>query len=54
MSPMGRPKSDKPKNNDLKVRLDDETHNKLLEYCKKHNISKAEAVRQGIHLLLSK
>lgn len=54
MSPMGRPKSDKPKNNDLKVRLDDETHDKLLEYCKKQNISKAEAVRQGIHLLLSK
>lgn len=54
MSPMGRPKSDKPKNNDLKVRLDDETHNRLLAYCEKHNITKAEAVRQGIHLLLSK
>ena len=54
MSPMGRPKSDNPKNNDIKVRLDEDTHNKLLEYCKKNNITKAEAIRQGIYLLLSK
>lgn len=52
MSPkMGRP-TDSPKVNDVKVRLDDETHKKLLEYCEQHNITKAEAIRQGIHLLL--
>lgn len=34
-------------------RLNDEMHKKLLEYCEKNNITKAEAIRQGIHLLLS-
>lgn len=55
MSPRtGRPKVDKPKNNDVKVRLDDETTKKLDDYCAKHNITRAEAIRQGIHLLLEK
>lgn len=50
----GRPKVDKPKNNDVKVRLDDETTKKLDVYCAEHNITRAEAIRQGIHLLLEK
>lgn len=55
MSPkMGRPVVGSPKTNDVKVRLDDETHNKLLEYCREKGITKAEAIRQGIHLLLQK
>ena len=55
MSPRtGRPKVDNPKNNDVKVRLDDETTKKLDNYCDKHNITRAEAIRQGIHLLLEK
>ena len=34
MSPRtGRPRVDKPKNNDVKVRLDDETTKKLDDYC---------------------
>ena len=49
---MGRP-TDSPQVNDVKVRLNDEMHKKLLEYCEKNNITKAEAIRQGIHLLLS-
>lgn len=49
---MGRPKAENPKDNDVKVRLDNETHSKLLKYCEQHNITKAEAIRQGIHLLL--
>ncbi|MDE6833534.1 MAG: CopG family transcriptional regulator [Ruminococcus sp.] len=48
---MGRP-TDSPKVNDIKVRIDDATNKKLLEYCKQNNITKAEAIRQGIHLLL--
>ena len=53
MSPRtGRPKSDNPKSNDIKVRLDENTHTKLLTYCHEHNISKAEAIRKGIDLLL--
>lgn len=53
MSPRtGRPKSDRPKSNDIKVRLDDETHQKLLEYCEAEKITKAEAIRRGIDLIL--
>ncbi len=55
MSPRtGRPKVDNPKSNDLKVRLDGITYEKLLQYCKEHNMTKAEAIRKGIHLLLEK
>ena len=55
MSPRtGRPKAIAPKQNDVKVRLDDATHEKLLKYCEKNDITKAEAIRQGIYLLLQK
>lgn len=54
MSPRtGRPKAENPKRNDVKVRLDDETSKKLDGYCQTHNITRAEAIRQGIHLLLA-
>ena len=49
----GRPKADNPKNYDIKVRYDEETHKELIEYCKKHNIKRVEAFRQGLKLLLS-
>ncbi len=53
MSPRtGRPKVDNPKNIDVKVRFDEHLHNKLVEYCKNHNITRTEAIRQGIDLLL--
>lgn len=55
MSPRtGRPKADNPKSNDVKVRLDDETRKNLDAYCSAHGITRAEAIRRGIHLLLSK
>lgn len=53
MSPAGRPKAENPKQARFSIRLDAETEKKLQEYCEKHNISKGEAIRQGIHLLLS-
>ena len=54
MSPKtGRPKKDNPINIRHSIRLDAETDKKLEEYCKKHNISKGEAIRQGVHLLLA-
>lgn len=53
MSPKtGRPKVDNPKDIRYSIRLDVETEIKLQEYCKEHNITKGEAIRQGIHLLL--
>lgn len=55
MSPRtGRPKVENPKKNDVKVRLDDKTSKKLDDYCEKHSITRAEAIRRGIHLLLAK
>ena len=54
MSPRtGRPKAENPKANDVKVRLDDETTKKLDAYCTAHGITRAEAIRRGIHLLLT-
>ena len=54
MSPKtGRPKADKPKDIRYSVRLDDETEAKLISYCKRNAITKGEAIRKGIHLLLS-
>ncbi|MDE6903648.1 MAG: CopG family transcriptional regulator [Lachnospiraceae bacterium] len=52
MSPVGRPKADKPKDVRFSIRLDAETEEKLQTYCLKHNITKGEAIRQGIYLLL--
>lgn len=53
MSPRtGRPKVEKPKDIKYSIRLDVETEEKLKEYCEKYNITKGEAIRQGIHLLL--
>ncbi len=55
MSPRtGRPKADNPKNIDVKVRFDEETHDRLLRYCLNHGITKTEAIRRGIDLLLGK
>lgn len=53
MSPItGRPKADKPKAIRYSVRLDAETEIKLKSYCEQHSITRGEAIRQGIELLL--
>ena len=41
----GRPIIGNKKDVDLKVRIDDITHNKLLEYCELNHMKKAEVVR---------
>ena len=48
----GRPKSENPKDTAIRVRIDSETNKKILEYCKKHNITKVQAIRNGIDLIL--
>lgn len=40
--------TDNPKNYMLRVRLDDETVNKLDQVCEHENISRSEVVRKGI------
>lgn len=54
MSPRtGRPKAENPKDVRYSIRLDAETEKKLQEYCKKYEITKGEAIRQGIHMLMN-
>lgn len=53
MSPKtGRPKKENPVNIRYSIRLDAEMEKRLQEYCEKHGITKGEAIRKGIHLLL--
>ena len=54
MSPrIGRPKAERPKSKDIKVRIDEYTLIKLDDYCKKKSTTRAEAIRIGIDLLLT-
>jgi hypothetical protein len=48
----GRPKIDNPKSISLKIRIDVNTNLKLLQYCKDNKLTKTEAVRKGIMLIL--
>lgn len=53
MSPRtGRPKAEKPKKNEVMVRFDDETIQKLNLYCEEHGIARTVAIRRGVALLL--
>lgn len=53
MSPRtGRPKVEKPKTVRYSIRLDAETEEKLEAYCALHGITKGQAIRNGIDLLL--
>ena len=55
MSPRtGRQKLDDPKVNRTSVNLDREMLERLEAYCLEHQITKGEAIRRGIHLLLEK
>ena len=55
MSPKtGRPKAEKPKDIRYSIRLDEETEQRLQKYCEENGITKGEAIRKGIHLLLEK
>ena len=48
----GRPKIENPKYIRCSIRLDMETEKFLSGYCKDMNISKGEAIRQGIHMVI--
>lgn len=55
MSPRtGRPKVDNPKTVEVKARIDEETHKRLVDYCKKNNTTKTEVVREGIEKVIRK
>lgn len=48
----GRPKSENPLSVDIKVRLTEENAERLDAYCAEHGITRTEAIRRGINLLL--
>ena len=54
MSPRtGRPKAENPKAIRYSITLDEHTDRRLHEHCETHNITTGEAIRKGIHMLLS-
>lgn len=54
MSPRtGRPIVGSRKDIDVKVRFDKETHEKLMKYCEEQKITRTEAIRKAVNLLVS-
>ena len=54
MSPRtGRPKSDNPKEIEIKARIDVETDKRIQAYCEAHGKTRTEVVREGIELVLA-
>lgn len=49
---MGRPKAEKPKEIKYSIRTDEDTERRLRAYCEAMGISRGEAYRKGIELLL--
>ncbi len=54
MSPRtGRPKAQNPLIIEVKARIDVETNEKLVEYCKNNGTTRTEVVRKGIEKVLN-
>lgn len=51
---LGRPHMDKAKTVHTSIRIDQDFNQKLEKYCEENRITKGEAYRRGIELLLSK
>ena len=49
----GRPKSDNPKEIEIKARIDAETDKRIQAYCEAHGKTRTEVVREGIELVLA-
>lgn len=49
----GRPPVDNPKTVKYSIRLDEETERRLVSYCDRVGITKGEAFRRGIGMLLA-
>ena len=53
MSPRtGRPKIQNPKCVEVKVRFDKKSNKNLLAYCERQGITRTQAIRQGVELLI--
>lgn len=54
MTRTGRPIVPNPKNVKYSIRMDAELENELREYCDQNSVSKGEAIRTAIKLMLTK
>ncbi len=55
MSPkIGRPRVEKPKTIEVKARIDKDTNQRLVEYCKENQMSRTDVIRMGIEMVLKK
>lgn len=53
MSPRtGRPKAERPKDIEVKARIDAETNERLNEYCRRKQVTRTDVVRQGIKTVI--
>ena len=50
----GRPKAPNPLTIEVKARIDRQTNEKLVEYCKKTGKTRTDVVREGIALVIEK
>ena len=54
MSPRtGRPKAEKPLTVEIKARIDTETNERLMQYCKENDTTRTEVIRKGIEMVLN-
>ena len=49
----GRPKADNPKNIRYSICIDSDTETRLQDYCLRFGVTKGEAIREAILLLLA-
>ena len=54
MTRMGRPRKDNAKRKSITVRMPEDTHNKLMEYAAKHEMSMTEVTLRSLEEFLSK
>ena len=52
MARTGRPRKENPKTVKYSVRFDIDTEKELREYCVRHGITRMEAIRQALSLLM--
>ena len=50
----GRPKAPNPLTIEVKARIDRQTNEKLVEYCKKTGKTRTDVVREGIAMVIEK
>lgn len=50
----GRPKAENPLTVEVKARIDVETNEKLIKYCRDNNVTRTDVVREGIRRIIEK